>query len=163
MEHTKIYQLEAGTKHLLHEGTLQVMTSQIINDENEQEEVVILQMGQFTLVLRLLLPCLEMAPRNYVFPSDTTTYGVVISEHIPEEVEDILEILLQEHTSFRRANEQVAIQQLEERKDTVVVTSHSVAYHIDSGSKKIAAGLVAGAAIAGTYIVKGTFQTTKHI
>lgn len=75
MPATRAYKLVDGTKCLVETGTLQLMSSSLNGDE-----VYLIVLGRVKLALRLAVPCLEMAPRSFVFPTDGVTYGIVIAE-----------------------------------------------------------------------------------
>lgn len=78
MPATRAYTLVDGQKRLYDHGTLSVFSSFL--DAQCEEEVYILVLGRLKLALRLEVPCLEMAPRSFVFPTDKATYGIVVAE-----------------------------------------------------------------------------------
>ncbi len=53
---------------------------QVLSTYVDDEEVYMLILGKFKTVLRAHVPCLEMAPRNFVFPTDGDCYGIIIDE-----------------------------------------------------------------------------------
>src|SRR4051794_11000502 len=96
---SRAYQLVDGSKKLIESGTLEVLQSTL-----DGADVYLLLLGkELKLALRHHVPCLEMAPRNFVFPTDATTFGLVLSEDITEEVLEVFRSLLFSETSFRSA------------------------------------------------------------
>jgi hypothetical protein len=149
---SRVYTLVAGAKQLVEEGALEVLQSRL---EGASEDVYLLLLGGVKLALRIEVPCLEMSPRNFVFPTDGTTYGLVVADSIDEDVLDVFRILLQEHTSFRSAAEPQPIAALPDRPDRVVSTAHTVAAGLGAGSVVVATGVVRGGKMLGSVILKG--------
>jgi hypothetical protein len=54
------------------------------------------------------VPCLVVAPRNFVFPVPATKdggcYGLVLPDTVPHEDEEVLEIILEASTALRRSD-----------------------------------------------------------
>ena len=74
---TRAYLLVDGSKKLVESGTLEVMQSTL-----DGQEVYLMLLGSLKLAMNIHVPCLEMAPRNFVFPTDGQTYGIVIAESV---------------------------------------------------------------------------------
>ena len=79
---TKIYLLTNGSKKLVESGTMQVLMVDPDGVKGNEDDVYILLAGGFKLALRMYVPCLEMAPRNFVFPTDDKTYGIILAESV---------------------------------------------------------------------------------
>jgi len=146
----QVYSLRDGVKHLVESGTLELLQSRL-----DGAEVYLLLLGSVKLALRLEVPCLEMAPRNFVFPTDGNTYGLVVPDSIEEDVLEVFRGLLQEHTSFRSAAEPQPIAALPDRPDRVVSTANSVAAGLGAGSVVVATGVIRGGKLLGGVILKG--------
>src|SRR4051812_14115922 len=106
-------------------------------------------LGGVKLALRSEVPCLEMAPRNYVFPTDGNTYGVVVADTITEDVLEVFRVILTENTSFRSAAAPQPIASLPDSPDRVVSTANSVAAGLGAGSVVVATGIVKGGQMVG--------------
>jgi hypothetical protein len=149
---SRVYQLKDGTKHLVTEGTLEVLQSRF-----DGRDVYVLVLDGVKLALRLEVPCLEMAPRNFVFPTDSVTYGLVVADTVDADVLDVFRILLSEHTSFRSAAAPQPISSLPDvvKEDKVVGVANSVAAGLGAGSVVVATGVIRGGKLLGGVIVRG--------
>lgn len=158
MPGTRAYKLVDGTKKLVENGKLELMSSSV----EGSDEVFLVHLGHLKLALNIHIPCLEMAPRNFVFPSDEGTYGIVVAEAITEDVLDVFREILTEHTSFRTAAEAQTISALPDRPEKITSAAQKVAGGLGAGSVVVATGVVKGGLIVGDLIKRGgLYLTTK--
>lgn len=157
MPSSRVYLLTEGSKTLVHEGTLQVLQSKL-----DGRDVYLLLLGGVRFALRPEVPCLEMAARDFVFPTDEGTYGLVVSDSIDAEVLEVFSVLLQEHTSFRAAAAPQPIAALPDKPDRMVTVAHTAAAGLGTGSVVVATGIVKGGQMVGKVLVRGGhYLTTK--
>lgn len=155
---TRAYLLVDGSKKLVENGTIEIMQT----TTQEGEEVYLMLLGSVKIALNIHVPCLEMAPRNFVFPTDGKTYGIVIADSITDEVLEVFHVLLTDHTSFRAAATPQLLSELPDTPERVTGMANSVAAGLGAGSVVVATGVIKGGKMVGSLFMRGgTYLTQK--
>jgi hypothetical protein len=104
-------------------------------------EIYLLILDRFQIAAAPSTIALALSRTEYLFPGvGEHTYGVALPPHVDAELADVLEQVLRDQCTFRRAPH-AALTALPDAPDEWAALGASVAAHVDEGARLVAAGI----------------------